>query len=41
MKAYSMSFKVMKPIFQNNEKCSSYDALNGQWYNKNNKIQNI
>ena len=28
MKAYSFSFEVVQTIFQNNEKCSSYDALN-------------
>ena len=33
MKAYSLSFKVVQFIFQNNEKCPSYDALNS----KNNK----
>ena len=40
MKAYSLRFKVVKSIFQNNEKRSSYDALNGQWYSKNNKTKN-
>ena len=28
MKAYSFSFEVVQTIFQNNEKCPSYDALN-------------
>ena len=40
MKAYSLSFKVVKSMFRNNEKCASYDALNGQWYIKN-KMWNI
>ena len=34
MKAYSLSFKVVQYIFQNNEKCPSYDALNGHKYKK-------
>ena len=38
MKAYSLSFKVVKSVLQNNEKCSSYDALNGHWYNKGTHI---
>ena len=37
MKAYSSSFKVVQFVFQNNEKCPSYDALNGHRYSKNNK----
>ena len=37
MKAYSSSFTVVQFVFQNNEKCQSYDALNGHRYSKNNK----
>ena len=37
MKDYSSSFKVVQFIFQNNEKCPSYDILNGHRYNKNSK----
>ena len=37
MKAYSLSFKVVQFVFQNNENCPSYDALNGHRYSKNNK----
>ena len=37
MKAYSLSFTVVQFVFQNNEKCSSYDALNGHRYSKNNQ----
>ena len=32
--AYSLSFKVVQFIFQNNENCLSYDALNGHRYSK-------
>ena len=28
MKAYSVSYKLVKSVFQNIEKCPSYDALN-------------
>ena len=34
MKVYSMSFKVLQYVFQNNKKCLSYDALNGHRYSK-------
>ena len=37
MKAYSLSITVVQVIFQNNEKCSSYDVLNSHRYSKNNK----
>ena len=37
MKAYSLSFKVVQFVFQNNENCPSYHVLNGHWYSKNNK----
>ena len=35
MKAYSLGIKVVQFVFQNNEKCPSYDALNGERYRKN------
>ena len=38
MKTYSLSFKVVKFVFQNSEKCPSYDVLNGHRYIKNSKI---
>ena len=34
MKVYSMCFKVVQTIFQNNEKYFSFDALNGNRYRK-------
>ena len=34
MKAHSLSFIVEQVVFQNNEKCSSYDVLNGHRYSK-------
>ena len=37
MKAYSLRFKVVQTVSQNNEKCPSYDALNGNRYTNNNK----
>ena len=37
MKAYSFSFEVVQTIFQNNEKCSSYDALNQNMLSKRTK----
>ena len=37
MKAYSLSCKVVQTVFQNNKKCSSYDALNGHTYSKKQK----
>ena len=37
MKAYSLSFKVVQTVFQNNIKFPSYDALNGHRYSKNNQ----
>ena len=37
MKANSLSFKVVKSVFQKNEKCPSYDALNDHRYSKNDK----
>ena len=40
MKAYSLSFKVVQTVFQNNVKCPSYDALNGHRYSKN-KIEYV
>ena len=40
MKAYSSGFKVVQFIFQNNEKCPSYDVLNGHRYSKKSRIFN-
>ena len=37
MKAYSLSFKAVKSVFQKNEKCPSYDTLNDHRYSKDNK----
>ena len=37
MKAYSLSFKVVQFVFQNNENCPSCDVLNGHRYSKNSK----
>ena len=37
MKAYSLSFKLVQTVCQNNVKCPSYDTLNGHRYSKNNK----
>ena len=37
MKAYSLSFKVVQFVFQNNEKCPSFKALNGNRYSKSNQ----
>ena len=37
MKAYSWSFKVVKSVFQKNEKCLSYHAFNDHRYSKNDK----
>ena len=37
MKAYSSTFTVVQFIFQNNEKCQSYDTLNGHGCSKNNQ----
>ena len=39
MKANSLSFKVVKSVFQKNEKCPSYDALNDHRYSKNDKVK--
>ena len=39
MKAYLLSFKVVKLVFQKNEKCSRYDALNDHKYSKNDKYK--
>ena len=41
MKAYSVSFEVVQTIFQNNEKCPSYDALNKDMHSKRTKKENI
>ena len=37
MKAYSVCFEMVQAIFQNNEKCLSYDALNKDMHNKKTK----
>ena len=37
MKPNSLRLNVVQFVFQNNEKCPSYDVLNGDWYSKNNK----
>ena len=41
MKAYSVSFEMVQTIFQNNEKCPSYDALNKDMHSKKTKKENI
>ena len=41
MKAYSFSFEVVQAIFQKNEKCQSYDALNKNMHSKRTKKENI
>ena len=41
MKAYSFNFKVVQTIFQNNEKCPSYDALNKNMHSKRTKKRKI
>ena len=41
MKAYSFSFEVVQTIFQNNEKCPSYDALNKNMHRKRTKKESI
>ena len=37
MKAYSLYLTAVQLVFQNNEKCPSYDGLNCHRYSKNNK----
>ena len=37
MKAYSLSFKVVQIVYQKNENCPSYDALNDHRYSNNNR----
>jgi len=41
MKAYSVSFEVVQTIFQNYEKCPSYNALNKDMHSKRTKKENI
>ena len=41
MKAYSFSFKMVQLVFQNNENCPSYDALNAHRCSKITKKNNI
>ena len=41
IKAYSFSFEVVQTIFQNNEKCLNYDALNKDMHSKRAKKENI
>ena len=37
MNSYSLSFNMVKSVFQNNNNCPSYEALNGYKWRKRNK----